>query len=331
MGGEKGAAHRSGSFWWRDLLNITHNSFDDPIGECSRFSVNNGFNTSFWHAKWIGDFSLRILFPDMYEVSNLKHVSVAAMGGWSDGGWSWGDFGLAGSDFTDGVEELRDLVGGAEGMSEGRDDVEWHYKDDMDFSVASCYSFLMKSHIPFGPPNKDDEAFGILWKLEVPFKIKAFGWRLFLNRLPTKDLLLLRGIPLPLDNIFCSFCSNDIEKCRHTFFICDVVKKIWNEIASWVGLGNRMEDECLSSFMEWHSFFKLKKVKRCKLGVVWLAITWCLWIVRNDVCFRNDGWSVNNIVWNIKFTACRWSFCGNITDTNCNFYDFCKDPLCFLS
>lgn len=50
------------------------------------------------------------------------------------------------------------------------------------------------SRIPCGPPNKCDMAIEIVWKLEVPFKIKVFGWRLFVNRLSTIDLLMYRGI-----------------------------------------------------------------------------------------------------------------------------------------
>lgn len=36
--------------------------------------------------------------------------------------------------------------------------------------------------------------FKILWKAQVPFKIKAFGWKTFLNRLLSKDHLRRRGI-----------------------------------------------------------------------------------------------------------------------------------------
>lgn len=32
-------------------------------------------------------------------------------------------------------------------------------------------------------------AFSILWRIQVPMKIKAFGWSLFLNRCATKDQL----------------------------------------------------------------------------------------------------------------------------------------------
>lgn len=65
---------------------------------------------------------------------------------------------------------------------------------DLGFSIASCYAFYERICIPHGPPNKYDEGFGIIRKMEVPFRIKAFGWRLLHDRLPTKDLLFLRSV-----------------------------------------------------------------------------------------------------------------------------------------
>lgn len=69
--------------------------------------------------------------------------------------------------------------------------------------------------------------------MEVPFKFKAFGWRLFLNRLSTNDLLMLSGMSFFL---------------RHFFFGCSVMKKIMKEIANWVGKEESMEEVCLSNF-----------------------------------------------------------------------------------
>lgn len=49
------------------------------------------------------------------------------------------------------------------------------------------------------------------WKLEVPFKIKVFGWRTFGIRLPTKDLLKTRGISFLLNSLKLFFCNIDFE------------------------------------------------------------------------------------------------------------------------
>ena len=70
--------------------------------------------------------------------------------------------------------------------------------------------------------------------MDVPFKIKAFGWRLFHNRLPMKDLLVARGMSFPLDELKCIFCGLSVETRDHFFFGCLVVKNIWSEISLWV-------------------------------------------------------------------------------------------------
>jgi len=33
-----------------------------------------------------------------------------------------------------------------------------------------------------------------LWRKDIPLKVSVFGWRLFKNRLPTKDNLFRRGV-----------------------------------------------------------------------------------------------------------------------------------------
>lgn len=97
----------------------------------------------------------------------------------------------------------------------------------------------------------------------------------------------------------------------------------------WVK-GIFFEEECLANFLDWHTFFVNSKVDSGKLDIVWFATVWCLWGVRNAVCFRNGDWNVNNTVWNIKLMAWRWSYCGKCTHSNYSFYDFCMDPLGFL-
>ncbi|XP_058762676.1 uncharacterized protein LOC131636050 [Vicia villosa] len=201
--------------------------------------------------------SLRSVHPELYEASLLKGVVVGVMGGWIDGNWVWGDLdipeaflmerGLEGKNILL-LESLSQYVGPKETME--NDDVWWIGSDGADLSVASCYEFYERSLIPFGPYGKHDEAYRHMWKADVPFKIKVFGWRLLLDRLHTKELLVRRGIPFPLEKFCCTLCEYGVENRKHFFFGCRVVKEIWNEIALWVGKVGGVEDECLSNFMD---------------------------------------------------------------------------------
>ncbi|XP_058741667.1 uncharacterized protein LOC131614056 [Vicia villosa] len=240
----------SSSVWWKDILKIhssssssSSSSLCDPIVECGRFIIRYGFNTPFWHATWLGDKPLLEEFSDLFIVSRLKYVSVTAMGGWVEELWRWGDLGLPGDVVEDPVLSvqflsLKERLEAFKGWEIGRDTVVWSGNLEREFSVASCFDLYEKSNTPYGPPINHMEAFGLLWKTEVPFKIKAFGWRLFHNRLHLKDLLVIRGMSFPLEDLKWPFCGLYEESRDHSFFGCLVVGNIWREIAFWVGKGD---------------------------------------------------------------------------------------------
>lgn len=102
----------------------------------------------------------------------------------------------------------------------------------------------------YGPPINYAEAFDMLWEMDIPFKIKAFGWKRFHNRLPMKDLLVARGMYFSLEELKCIFYGHTVETRDHFFFGCLEVRNIWSDIAFWVGKRVSFEEECLSSFMD---------------------------------------------------------------------------------
>ncbi|XP_058779060.1 uncharacterized protein LOC131653017 [Vicia villosa] len=254
-----GDAHKpaSSSFWWRDILkvsSVSSNSLDiDPIVSSCKFIVGNGFNTPFWESCWLNNCFLKEAFPDLFLASSLKKVSVAVMGEWNNGCWKWGDLGIsvAGKDvvFLSSLLVLKNLLDSFGSVNSSMDCVVWLLDLEKGYSIASCYGLYASRRIPYGPPTKGDEAFNLLWKMDVPYKIKTFGWRLFLNRLPTKDLLVYRGIDIPISNLNCIFCEAHVEEVDHLFSKCFVIKLVWNEIASWVGFPGWMEEECASFFV----------------------------------------------------------------------------------
>ncbi|XP_058733713.1 uncharacterized protein LOC131605365 [Vicia villosa] len=215
-----------------------------------------------------------------------------------------------------------------------KDTVDWKPVLDKGYSVASFYASYALSRIPYGPLNRHDEALEWIWKMAVPFKMNAFGWRLLVNRLPTKDLLLRRGISLSSSSSShsnCIYCELHKEDRDHMFFGCSVIILVWKEIVLWVDFPGRFEDLCISSFMDLYTWSCVKRIKDGKLGVLWLATSWIIWLTRNEFCFRNEIWNISNIVWNIKILVWRWSFFGDIAHPNIRFYDFVKDPLSFMS
>ncbi|XP_058746378.1 uncharacterized protein LOC131619282 [Vicia villosa] len=180
------------------------------------------------------------------------------MGGWSDGEWKWGDLGISArdveeSDLVDKMAVLRTRLENFKGWQDVNDSVWWVLSPEKLFSVASCYENFVTLRMPFGPINRYDEALEIIWKMEIPFKIKAFAWRLFVNRLPTKDLLLYRGINFTPSNLNCFSCNTHVEDKDHLFFKCDVIKVVWKEIGAWVDYSNWKDDVSIPFFMEWNS------------------------------------------------------------------------------
>jgi len=65
----------------------------------------------------------------------------------------------------------------------------WTLETSHVFSVRSAYNFLT-----FQPSTVLPVAVSSLWNKDIPLKVVMFAWRLFRDRLPTKDNLLRRGV-----------------------------------------------------------------------------------------------------------------------------------------
>ncbi|XP_058742108.1 uncharacterized protein LOC131614555 [Vicia villosa] len=257
---------QGGRCLWYEVLKARYGDLSMHVVYC----VGNGFSTPFWEACGLNNASLMEVFPDLYVVSSLKKVSVAAMGGWCEGVWKWGDLGISeGAVLEPGLLakllDLRALLESFRGLHDEKDVVSWHLDLDNGYSVSSCYHQYTLLRTPFGPHNRNDEALENVWKMEVPFKIKAFVWRLFVNRLPTKDFLVYRGINFTSSNLNCIFCDRQLENRDHLFFNCDVIKVVWKEIALWVDLPGWNGEDCIPFFMEWFSMSRVKKKQRWQI------------------------------------------------------------------
>jgi hypothetical protein len=136
-------------------------------------------------------------------------------------------------------------------------------------------------------------------RINVPSKVIIFSWRLLLEKLPTREALYHRGVIANIHETFCVFCFNLEETVQHMYL-----------------------------------FGKLAKGKICK-GVkhlIWLATTWCIWRLWNNILFRGDFVNVFFLVDQIMYISWFWFISRVRTKASLAFSDWCNNLLkCFQS
>src|SRR4051812_17103843 len=115
-----------------------------------------------------------------------------------------------------------------------------------------------------------------VWKAEVPLKVNAFGWRSFLDKIPTKDLLLKKCILLSSSSVDYVLCEEVNETLIHSFLSCRNVNIVWKEMSELIGLTFNCFEDMKENFWYWSNFFRTMKVKKGKEGIIWLAILWSI-------------------------------------------------------
>ncbi|XP_058726123.1 uncharacterized protein LOC131597441 [Vicia villosa] len=294
---------QSCSVWWLDICSLNNKNSEEVFANNCLFRVGDRFITSFWHSHWIEGGILKDRFPSLYDISLLQDVSIASLRGWRNGSWCWNDFGIppAAASRTPAVLLLLQRLLPADFPSRlGHDSVDWMLFEDQNFLVSISYRALCKRYIPFGFVKLHDFAFSSIWKVDVPLTVRAFGWRCFWNRIPTKDLLNYRGIISSSSNLHCVFCNAFPESSCHSFLDCYKVIGIWKDIAGWLGLCYSKLTDFKESYLFWSSSCRNLKIKKGKVGSVRLVVVWSLWLCRNDIIFKDVGWNASGVAWSCK-------------------------------
>jgi hypothetical protein len=110
-----------------------------------------------------------------------------------------------------------------------------------------------------------------LWKIDAPSKALVLGWRLLLDRLPTRSALHRRGILHNSNDLLCVFCSLHDEDSSHLFLTCQFSKGLWNEIANWIGKNIITGIACWNHFLLFGNLARLKKGGGRVSRLIWLA------------------------------------------------------------
>lgn len=186
-------------------------------------SVGDGRHTYFWSDVWIGGVASRDRFRRMYDLSVSKWLSVANMfqSGWGAEGevWVWRQRLFAWEEEQ--VGDLTSILQSVTLQVQKEDKWLWNFEKSNVFSVRSGYNHLTATYTVVNPVDAK-----LLWHKDIPLKVVIFDWRLFRNRLPTKDYLFWRGI-LNNDYRMCASGCGSLETLNHLFLHCSFFGAVW--------------------------------------------------------------------------------------------------------
>jgi hypothetical protein len=294
-------------------------------------NVGNGRNTGFWTFKWYGNQPLKNLFPNIYAKEAVQDVSIAERYSSADPNtnWAWQWTTQLNAEEQQQLNELSTLLVGFHLYPDRPDSWRWIPGSAGIFSVKSCYNFLLETRQTEVIDDSVLEVIKKFWRNDLPSKVLVFGWRLLLERLPTKGALHRRGILTNNNELLCNFCSQQVEDCEHLFFNCTVITSVWELIYQWIGRRVITGAAIVNGrhhFSRFGNLFQYPKGGRVN-HLIWLGTTWCVWNLRNQVVFNRATPTVSGMVDDIKTFSWLW-FNGRFARNSCiSFSDWCQDPM----
>jgi hypothetical protein len=319
------------SIWWRDVWSL--GSDDEGGWFCNYISsiLGDGSDVGFWKEKWVGTVPLRESFPDLFIKSAHQDCSISAMGEWVSHDWRWNFVWSSG--LTDiekaSADELFLLLEQLRPRRDISDRRKWIPHVTGLFSVNSTYISLLNRLELEALHSNTTLALNKLWRTNVPSKVGVFGWRLMLDKLPTKDALFTKGIITSHFDRCCVFCSIDVEDTLHVFLNCHMISQVWDCIFKWMGVHVFSSPSVTEHFIAFGGLLSGKKAKKFRY-IIWMATTWCIWRTRNNILFRGAPINILSLVNQIVYIAWLW-FIGRLGSTvDFSFTDWCNNPLdCF--
>lgn len=287
------------SAWWKGVQKAGTEGIVNWFEGGVQKKMHMGDATKFWMEDWTGKGMFREKFYRLYNLSRGKQNCVSECGEWSQGMWQW-KFSwrrpLVGRE-VGWLELLLQDLEGRKVLAGVRDKWTWLPSSDGAYSVNSAYIFLQEPLL-----TEPDPVFDVIWRSLVPSKVKAHGWRCLLDRLPTSENLLKRRVLATAEQAVCKLCHGEIESSSHLLFSCTVAMDIWKEIYKWLGISTALPQTARSHLLQ----FQFGGSKNKGVSAIWLATTWTIWLIRNDVVFRDVVPCLTNALDLIKWRAWHW-------------------------
>ena len=185
------------------------------------FVVGDGTRILFGHDKWVGDNSLKRLYPQLYVCSNDKEACISEVLCYQEGGnvriWNLRFH----RDFHE--RELEDAYSFLECIHPriprggGSDTSHWCLKGNGMFDTRSYYNIIRGVAASFFPWKG-------VWKAKIPKREAFFVWTAVHGQILTLDNLMVRGRILVNR---CCMCHRNEETVDHLLLHCPIAHSLW--------------------------------------------------------------------------------------------------------
>jgi len=315
---------RSASRWWMDIYNVCGSTtqglwFDKSF----EWVLGEGNKVKFWEDIWAGEETLKCRFPRLYSISECKDRVIGEVGHWEDDRWEW-DLSWRRQKFvweSNMEEQLLLAINGLRLRKGYPDTWKWKECEDGMFSVKSAYKALQ-----IYDEDEVYEEFTMLWSTRVTPKAKILGWRVFLEKLPTKDKLLAKGVQL--QHNLCDLCGTHEETIVHLFFSCRVAQMVWNMCDRWLRVCNVHHINPRANFNHFH-LANLNSRQNLAWRGMWLATIGEIWNHRNGVIFKQRKVDPIEIFSHAQMVAWVWMK-HKIPTTSFSYSDWILSPFTCL-
>jgi len=274
----------------------------------------------FWEDVWLGNNSIKSLYPRLFTLSLNQGLKVNEVGEWVDAEWRWTlrwrrDIfeweSLLETNFIHYISRVR--------LSrEQRDVLTWGCKEVGCFTVSSVYEFLAKR-----ASSPHQEVFKSLWKIKAFPNVIITAWRVLLGRVPSRMCLRRRGVML--NTILCAFCQTKEESCQHIFIECPFNQRVWTLCFKWIGI-MFVQHNKLSKHFENFYLPHLNNKQNLLWKGVWATIVRCIWDHRNSIVFKQGVVDGEEILMMVQLKSWQWLKHKGYT-FNCSFADWILNPI----
>ncbi|MCH82216.1 cytochrome P450, partial [Trifolium medium] len=147
------------------------------------------------------------------------------------------------------------------------------------FPVTNAYRTLIASE------GEEPVWAGEIWNPLIPLKFSILAWRVFQNRLPTKENLLKRRIFINSSNLCEGGCGSS-ESEEHVLFNCPILSSVWKEIVRWLGIPIAFAKGGYDHFQMFKGLIPGRARIKDMLSIIWLSTVNSIWKARNEMIFN---------------------------------------------